>query len=68
VLLYAIRENICKRETGNRVKCGRERKNTKRVQKIYSEEKIMAESVRYHSGGSMKLNACILLLAHMVYL
>ncbi len=25
-------------------------------------------TVRYHSGGSMKLNACILLLAHMVYL
>ncbi len=24
--------------------------------------------VRYHSGGSMKLNACILLLAHKVYL
>jgi hypothetical protein len=24
--------------------------------------------VRYHSGGSKKLNACILLLAHMVYL
>jgi hypothetical protein len=24
--------------------------------------------VRYHSGGSMKLNACILLLSHMVYL
>jgi hypothetical protein len=24
--------------------------------------------VRYHSGGSMKLNACILLLALMVYL
>jgi hypothetical protein len=24
--------------------------------------------VRYHFGGSMKLNACILLLAHMVYL
>ncbi len=24
--------------------------------------------VRYHSGGSMKLNACILVLAHMVYL
>ncbi len=24
--------------------------------------------VRCHSGGSMKLNACILLLAHMVYL
>ncbi len=24
--------------------------------------------VRYHSGGSMKLNACILLFAHMVYL
>jgi hypothetical protein len=23
--------------------------------------------VRYHSGGSMKLNACILLLTHMVY-
>ncbi len=23
-------------------------------------------SVRNHSGGSMKLNACILLLAHMV--
>jgi hypothetical protein len=25
-------------------------------------------TVRYHSGGSMKLNACILLRAHMVYL
>jgi hypothetical protein len=24
--------------------------------------------VHYRSGGSMKLNACILLLAHMVYL
>jgi hypothetical protein len=24
--------------------------------------------VRYHSGGFMKLNACILILAHMVYL
>jgi hypothetical protein len=24
--------------------------------------------VRYYSGGSMKLNACILFLAHMVYL
>jgi hypothetical protein len=24
--------------------------------------------VRYHAGGSMKLNARILLLAHMVYL
>ncbi len=24
--------------------------------------------VCYHFGGSMKLNACILLLAHMVYL
>jgi hypothetical protein len=24
--------------------------------------------VHYHSGGSMKLNACNLLLAHMVYL
>jgi hypothetical protein len=24
--------------------------------------------VRYHSGGSMKLNACILILAHMLYL
>jgi hypothetical protein len=25
-------------------------------------------TVRYHSRGSMKLNACNLLLAHMVYL
>ncbi len=25
-------------------------------------------TVFYHSGGSMELNACILLLAHMVYL
>jgi hypothetical protein len=24
--------------------------------------------IRYHSGGSMKLNACILILIHMVYL
>jgi hypothetical protein len=24
--------------------------------------------VHYHSGGSMKLNACILILTHMVYL
>ncbi len=28
----------------------------------------LAITFRYHSGGSMKLNACILLLAHMVYL
>jgi hypothetical protein len=29
---------------------------------------VLRESiVRYHSGGSMKLNACNLLLAHMVY-
>ncbi len=26
------------------------------------------DNVRYHSGGSMKLNACFLFLAHMVYL
>jgi hypothetical protein len=25
-------------------------------------------TVRYHSGGSMKLNACILHLVYMVYL
>jgi hypothetical protein len=25
-------------------------------------------TVRDHTGGSMKLNACILILAHMVYL
>ncbi len=29
---------------------------------------IVMHIVRYHSGESMKLNACILLLAHMVYL
>ncbi len=29
---------------------------------------LSAILVRYHSGGSMKLNACILLLAHIVYL
>ncbi len=29
---------------------------------------IIIVLVRYHSGGSMKLYACILLLAHMVYL
>jgi hypothetical protein len=28
----------------------------------------LAICVRYHCGGSMELNACILLLAHMVYL
>jgi hypothetical protein len=28
----------------------------------------MVGIVRYHSGGSMKLNACILHLAYMVYL
>ncbi len=28
----------------------------------------LKETVRYHSGGSMKLNACNLLLSHMVYL
>jgi hypothetical protein len=33
------------------------------------ESDILQEGiVHYHSGGSMKLNACILLLAHMVYL
>jgi hypothetical protein len=31
-------------------------------------EKWGEGSVRYHSGGFMKLNACILFLAHMVYL
>jgi hypothetical protein len=31
-------------------------------------QKIYREHVRYHSGGSMKLNAHILLLAYMVYL
>jgi hypothetical protein len=30
--------------------------------------KFNAVSVRYHSGGSMKLNASILHLAYMVYL
>jgi hypothetical protein len=29
---------------------------------------ILVIYVRYHSGGSMKLNACILILVHMVYL
>jgi hypothetical protein len=29
---------------------------------------IISDNVRYHSGGSMKLNACNLLLAHMFYL
>ncbi len=31
-------------------------------------ESDSAVVVHYHSGGSMKLNACILILAHMVYL
>jgi hypothetical protein len=36
---------------------------------IFSERCVQDVSiVRYHSGGSMKLNACILFLAHMVYL
>jgi hypothetical protein len=30
--------------------------------------KFKVSRVRYHSGGSMKLNTCILILAHMVYL
>ncbi len=29
---------------------------------------VCAHTVCYHTGGSMKLNACILILAHMVYL
>jgi hypothetical protein len=29
---------------------------------------LLTSNVRYHSGGSMKLNACILFLAHMVYI
>ncbi len=29
---------------------------------------LFTVTVRYHTGGSMKLNACILHLAHMVYL
>jgi hypothetical protein len=33
-----------------------------------TERKRQRGTVCYHSGGSMKLNACILLLAHMVYL
>jgi hypothetical protein len=38
---------------------------------IFPEERdpiIKDISVRYHSGGSMELNARILLLAYMVYL
>ncbi len=35
---------------------------------VSSELTTGVSSVRYHSGGSMKLNACILILAHMVYL
>ncbi len=31
-------------------------------------DKLSDSVVRYHSGGSLKLNACILILAHMVYL
>jgi hypothetical protein len=30
--------------------------------------KLPFATVRYHCGGSMELNACILLLAYMVYL
>ncbi len=47
-------------------------------QALYTQEKRDAlfmvrviagnNTVRYHSGGSMKLNACILHLAYMVYL
>jgi hypothetical protein len=37
--------------------------------KFYFDFKLLkGPSVRYHFGGSMKLNACILFLAHMVYL
>jgi hypothetical protein len=35
---------------------------------VINEPTTLTVTVRYHSGGSMKLNACILLLAHMVYL
>jgi hypothetical protein len=38
-----------------------------KVQLFYITQERKA-SVRYHSGGSMKLKACILILAHMVYL
>jgi hypothetical protein len=37
------------------------------IEEVYP-DKIKNRVVRYHSGGSMKLNACILFLAHMVYL
>ncbi len=36
--------------------------------KISGTSNFLVDIVRYHSGGFMKLNACILLLAHMVYL
>jgi hypothetical protein len=35
---------------------------------VISTKTFTSFPVRYHSGGSMELNARILLLAHMVYL
>ena len=46
-------------------------KKTGRLHRMTPKTMLCGEpdhTVRYHSGGSMELNACILLLAHMVYL
>jgi hypothetical protein len=43
-------------------------KNIYMCKRIYHTKRKADVNVRYHSGGSMELNACILLLAHMVYL
>jgi hypothetical protein len=39
-----------------------------KVSIVFTSSRSAYLTVRYHSGGSMKLNACILFLAHMVYL
>jgi hypothetical protein len=38
---------------------------TKELTRFHGKRRV---AVRYHSGGSMELNASILLLAYMVYL
>ncbi len=61
-------------ETKREENYGSEKKNTKAKRSEKFAERKEAKTamtvmmtVRYHSGGSMKLNACILILAHMVY-
>ncbi len=48
--------------------CSPEGRLVLRLRSFFLFDLVADLAVHYHSGGSMKLNACNLLLTHMVYL